>query len=58
MSEARLMEGDIVQQRSGGRRMIVNACAADGHVECVWHDRDGRSRKQSFNSAVLEKAVG
>jgi len=52
------MEGDIVQQRSGGRRMIVNACAADGHVECVWHDRDGRSRKQSFNSAVLEKAVG
>jgi len=58
MSEARLVEGVIVQLRSGGRRMIVNACAADGRVECVWFDRDGRSHKQRFNSAVLEKTAG
>jgi len=51
-----LQAGDVVQMKSGGPTMTINAINNDRSVFCQWFDKDGALKTGSFQAAQLKKA--
>ncbi len=48
--------GDVVQLKSGGPKMTVNAHGDQDYCHCVWFDTAMNQQKGSFKSDALKKA--
>lgn len=46
--------GDVVQLKSGGPRMTVEA-VDEGLVDCVWFEKQ-KAHRNAFNAALLVKS--
>ena len=60
METGGLNEGDVVQLKSGGRKMTVlklwiEAASRKTMVHCAWFDKDENERAESFEPEALEK---
>ena len=47
--------GDVVQLKSGGERMTIEAIDEDGYVSCVWFEGK-QPQRGAFAAATLQKA--
>jgi uncharacterized protein YodC (DUF2158 family) len=48
--------GDVVQMKSGGPTMTINAVNNNGELFCQWFDKDGALKTGHFQAAQLKKA--
>ena len=47
--------GLIVKFRSDGFKMTVNDIDEDGLVECVWHTKQGTSKREKYHIDTLKE---
>lgn len=47
--------GDVVQVKSGGPYMTIENIEENGRVWCVWFDKDGEPKQQSYGCTVLQQ---
>jgi uncharacterized protein YodC (DUF2158 family) len=51
-----LQRGDVVQLKSGGPVMTINALQSEGSVVCQWFDSTGALKSGFFKAEQLRKA--
>jgi len=62
---AKFRVGDVVRLKSGGPKMTIEDIKPDrldwfyrtkDFITCIWYDRDGTLRRETFEDKVLEEA--
>lgn len=55
MAQQSIRVGDVVQLKSGGPAMTVQAEAGTGYLECIWFDAGGAHQLQTFKVDTLKR---